>query len=489
MSGKLTKKNLMALILVSAMLTQSLCLASCSEGAEKESSSPTPQSSVSQESESEAEESESYVPDSLPEEDFGGAALLIASCNFYNKDLATYFTFEEMTGVPVDDELYKSRIANEDRFKAKITWTNLGDTSAMENAVKASATAKDGAYDMAIGADHGMINLGKDGIFRNLYDFDRFEFEKPWWTKNALESWTLAGKLYCASSYLSYCGLHWTRAVAVNKGWAEELNMPIPYDAVRDGTWTLDMLYTLTEDVTYDFDGNGKLNEKDKVGFTSGTQTWYCMQEAVDLPIYRHDADGTVYLDIDIDRTDKYVEIVNKLRDKSRYVASGDFGTDMFKEGNALFSYTQVGDIYDYIRISDIKYGILPTPKLDEQQENYINCCTDVPWAIISTVAGDREIFVSTMIEGMSSYNYNHVLPAYFETALKARAADAPDDAEMLQIISDTRTIGFAYGYSLEMNNIVDNIGNKGAASYYKSHQKVADKMLKKLVAKFEDMP
>ena len=323
-----------------------------------------------------------------------------------------------------------------------------------------------------------------------MYDLDEFNFEKPWWPNNAVESWTVAGKMFAASSYISYCGIHWTRAMTVNKDWAEELLMEIPYEAVREGKWTLDMLNTLTEDVSYDVDGNGKMNDKDKVGFTSGTQTWYCLQEGVDLPIYRRDDSGSIYLDLDVDRADKFLEIMRTLTQKDRYVSSGDFGVKMFENGNALFAYTQVGDAYDYYRISDVRYGFLPTPKLDEAQENYINCCTDVPWAIPKTVMGEQQHVVGTICEAMSAYNYNHVLPVYLEGALKSRAADSADDTEMLQIIADTRTIGFAYGYGLQINNILGDIldNGQGAASYFKSKEKVAEKALNKMISSFEDM-
>ena len=90
----------------------------------------------------------------------------------------------------------------------------------------------------------------------------------------------------------------------------------------------------------------------------------------------------------------------------------------------------------------------------------------------------------------MSCFNYNNVLPAYYETAIKARTADAPDDTEMLTIISDTRTISFSYTYQLTYNNIVSGCveSNSEVASYFKKNEKVAAKSLEKLVEKYENM-
>lgn len=486
-------KTLTSLLLAALLLAPSM-LTSCSDSAVNSDDTTADTSTVSAPSaESTSVETEAettIISDDLPDEDFGGYAFRILSCVFYNKELATYITNDELTGVPVDDALYNSKTNIEDRFKVGISWIETGNETAGLNTAKNAINAGDDAFDILIGHDGNTVGLGKSGLLRNMYDLDEFNFEKPWWPNNAVESWTVAGKMFAASSYISYCGIHWTRAMTVNKDWAEELQMEIPYEAVREGKWTLDMLNTLTEDVSYDVDGNGKINEKDKVGFTSGAQTWYCLQEGVDLPIYRRDESGNIYLDLDVDRADKFLEIMRTLTQKDRYVSSGDFGIKMFENGNALFAYTQVGDAYDYYRISDVRYGFLPTPKLDEAQENYINCCTDVPWAIPKTVMGEQQHVVGTICEAMSAYNYNHVLPVYLEGALKSRAADSADDTEMLQIIADTRTIGFAYGYGLQINNILGDIldNGQGAASYFKSKEKIAEKALNKMISNFEDM-
>lgn len=80
------------------------------------------------------------------------------------------------------------------------------------------------------------------------------------------------------------------------------------------------------------------------------------------------------------------------------------------------------------------------------------------------------------------------MLPAYFDVAMKSRAADSADDAEMLQIVADTRTISFGYSFGLPLNNILDKIGSQEAASFLKSSEKMATKVLEKLSQTFEEM-
>ena len=196
-------------------------------------------------------------------------------------------------------------------------------------------------------------------------------------------------------------------------------------------------------------------------------------------------------INFDVERWDTAVQKVRALKNSPDYTTgSAGFGEDVFNGGNIMVCYGQIGDAYDIYRECDFTYGFLPSPKFDELQENYINGCTDLPWAIPKTVSPEQSDIIGTIVEATSCYNYKHVLPAYFDVAMKNRTADSPDDAEMLQIIADTRRISFAFSYSMSMNNILDSLssGNQEVASYYRSQQKPAQKALEKLIKEFEEM-
>ena len=181
---------------------------------------------------------------------------------------------------------------------------------------------------------------------------------------------------------------------------------------------------------------------------------------------------------------------MNRLLNDGDYLEVGEFGVELFQKNKAMIAYTQVGDAYDYYRLSEVRYGFLPTPKLDEYQENYINCCTDMLWAMPRTLVGEEAERAAVIIEAFQCYNYNHMLPVYFEGALKARIADSPDDSEMMQIIADTRAISFAFTYNLSFQNVITDcvIYNVGPASYFKRNEKVAGSIINKLVDKFIEM-
>lgn len=482
------KKSVKLLSLLLAAVMMSSAFVACSEATSDETVGTAAEPSVTETEEIPVEDN--YIHDDLPEVKYDGYNFNVLSCYFYNRDSANLMMFDEMTGDPINDVLFEAKCNVEERFDVAVTWVNGGGTTDCSAAFRNSVNAQDHSFDLSIGHDTETTSLTKEGMTLNLFELEPFNTDKPWWPENTISGLRIGEKLYCASTYLTYLGLHWTRILTVNKETMENLNIEIPYDMVREGKWTLDALNTIIEGTSQDTNGNGTLEVSDNVAFTSGSQTWYCMQVGAGIPVYGRDENNYPTLAIDLERVEKYVSIMDRLINGGDYLASGEFGIDLFRSGKAMIAYTQVGDAYDYYRLSEVRYGFLPTPKLDEMQENYINCCTDMLWAMPKTLVDESADRAATIIEAFQCYNYNKVLPVYFEGALKARIADSPDDAEMMQIIADTRAISFAFTYNLFFQNIVNDCvySNVGPASYFKRGEKVAGSVLNKLVEKFIEM-
>lgn len=473
------KKRMSSLFLLFAVLFTSMAISCSSPESTPADTKPVSDTTVS-------EEESSELSDNLPErDDFGGYEFNIYSCIFFSRELAEYITYEELTGDPVNDQLYNSKIAVEDRFNCKISIIKGGsDTGVHMSQVKAAINAGDRGFDLSIGHDNETVNASMQGYFCNLNNVEQFDFSKPWWPDNTVENLSLLGKLYVGSTYISYCGLHWTRALVVNKDEFENRGIEIPYEQVKAGTWYLDDMLALVQDVYDDLNGNGKADAKDFYGFATGDQTWYCMQESLGIRVVSKDASvGGLGLDVDFEKASTYLEKIKYLmKDSGCAVQEGAFAVETFRKGLALVAYTQIGDAYDTFRASEVSYGFLPAPKFDKNQQDYISTCTDVPWAIPTTSMPDIDK-VGTIIEAMSAYNYKNVIPAYFEVALMKKLADAPEDAEMLDIIQRTRTIGFAYAFSLPFRNLVGDVlnGSTEFSSYYAKNEKSAMKSVQKI--------
>lgn len=489
-------KRKLSLVLALIMLLSSL--ASCASGKESDgddkSAGQDGANSAGGSSQSESDETETeteeVIDDGLGNPDLGGYDFRIFSVYWGDDDGAHRMIYDEVTGNAVNDELNKAKNYIENRFRVKLNVVSGGDAGQTKDATANAIKAGSPDFDITVGHDSSTFALAQEGLFRDMKSVEQFDFSKPWWPDGTVENLSIANRLYCASNYMSYLGLHWTRAVMVNKDLAADLNLDVPYDKVREGKWTLDEMISMATGVSQDLDGNGTIDTNDRIGFTTGTETSYCFQLSLGINPYPKDENGISYLDIDVDKLDTFLTKWRAfMKTPDYYYGTGaGFGEDVFNNANTLLVFGQIGDAYDIYRNVDMRYGFLPSPKYDEAQESYVNCCTDLPWAIPKTAVGDQLTVIGTVCEALSAYNYKNVLPVYFDVAMKSRTADSPDDAEMLQLIADTRTISFAHAYGLKFARILSDIGSSSqeAASYVQSNQKVAKKTLEKLIASVE---
>lgn len=481
------------LLLLSALMILS-AFSSCGESRENADPQSAPDVTASAandpvpgETAPEEETEPPYLDDGLGDPDLGGYEFRILSCFFNDNDTWRYVLSDEMTGTPLNDQLYDTKEYLENRFNIKFTMIEPGDDAVAANTFMQSVSSGDDSFDMHIGKDWRTCDLGIKGLACNLFDIDQFRFDMPWWPEETVRQLSVGKDLRAASNYASYCGIHWTRVTVFNKDLLADMQIEAPYDTVREGRWTIDELTGLTSGLSVDVNGNGKRDKGDTVALIGYGHTYYCLQEAAGVTAYGKDENNIPFLDLDVERIDGYVQKMRALLGGDDYLEAGE--TD-FVNGQAVFAFTEIRDAYNVYRDSDVRYGFLPQPKYDEAQEKYISCCTDCPWALPKTLTPERETIVGTVIEAMSCRNYNYMLPVYLESTLKSRLADEPDDAEMLGLIADNRTISFAYTFNkLTFNNIISDcvFSNMEVASYLQKSQKLANKALDKIIDAFSE--
>ncbi|MBQ3860646.1 MAG: hypothetical protein II779_08960 [Clostridia bacterium] len=433
------------------------------------------------EPETEAAAENPILEDGLGDLDLGGYDFRILSCFYNDLDTWRYLLCDELTGIPLNDQLYETKLYLEDRFNIHFSMIEPGNDEVAMNAFMASVTSGDDAFDMHVGKNWRTCQLGTKGYCYNMYEIDEFDFEKPWWPKETVNQLTIGKKMFAASNYASYCGIHWTRVMVANKDLLAARQMEVPYETVREGKWTLDELYTMTNGMSEDTNGDGTIGEGDVVALLGYDQAYYCLQESADCSVYRRDEEHIPYLDLDVDRISGYVDKMRKLMTGSDYRQGS---TAEFANNTAVFAFCEIRDAYNIYRGSDVRYGFLPPPKYDEAQDRYISCCTDTVWALPRTLPASRESSTGTILEALSCHNYNYMLPVYLESTLKSRLADNPDDAEMLQIIVDSRTIAFAFAMKLTYDNFIKDVvfNNQEVASYLQKSAKLAQKTLEGVV-------
>ncbi len=482
------KYRITAILLALTLLL--LLLVSC---AQDQTETPAPAADLTAaEPAAEPEETEAdaaYTPDDLGEADFGGASYVIAGLS---NRTTTAVTSSEVNGEVINDAQYNAARTVEDRFNVAISYEDLAnDDGAMTNAIKGIVASGEENYAVTFGVDTGQISLALSGTYHNLKAVPEFNFDQPWWIAST-DTIGVGNKSYVASSYLSYYCLYYMRLFVINKDMAADLGIEVPYQKVYEGNWYLDDVVAMTEIGTADLDGDGKMGANDRYGLSY--EVFYTLQNSLGVAVISKDADNMPVISFDVDRASLYLQKMEKIVDNYG-IYQTNYGAHVFADGLSLLCYCNLREVCNIIRDTDLNYGFLPAPKLDELQQDFMTVATDVYWGIPASCVSGMPM-IGTVTEALSCQHFNYVRPAFFETTMKTKLSGTEDDTKMLDLIASRLSIDFGYAYNANLSGVssIDDLVRDGVrsdtvASTYQRLQKSMNKALEKIISKYEELP
>ena len=429
------------------------------------------------------------IPDNLPEITFNNYNFRIYTAPAYADKNNAFVVQEEEIGEVINDAIYRANQNVEERFDVTIRAVAIDNVeSVMEKCVKSG----DDAFDIGFGMDTAMGAGTLKGLYVNLYKVPNLDFSKPWWPKYTVDSLTFDGQMYMWSNSISILGMDWTRVLFINKGLTQELGLSLPYQDVFNNTWTFDKMLDMCKNTYADLNGNGEKDKNDRYGYACGG-AFYCGIEPFGIEPLKKDGD-TLTIDINNERTVKMVELMYELIHGSpeTYYNKSDFtqAIDMFGDNRVLFLFGELGRARSKFRATEIDYGILPYPMLDSEQGQYYSGCTDRLFVIPET-AKDLER-TGTIVEAMSAEGYKRVAPAYNEIAMKNKYLSDDESSKILDLVYDTRVLGFSFAYSIKFGNMLTHLlcdqATSDFASYYEKNIASVEKAVQNIENKFAAM-
>jgi hypothetical protein len=162
---------------------------------------------------------------------------------------------------------------------------------------------------------------------------------------------------------------------------------------------------------------------------------------------------------------------------------------DMFKAGQALLYFHSLSKI-DTLRDMEIDFGVLPYPKLDENQDKY-SSFIDLhnPFMGVPKTVSNLER-TGAIIEDLSYLSSKYLVPAYYDTTLKTKFARDEESIEMLDIIRDGIVFDFGCVYDVSTAFIFQNQINANKREYVSAIEKAmnaAQRNLDKIIQAYED--
>lgn len=462
------------------VLLSGLLLFSC----QADTVSPEAQTSQPDAVDSEKSETTEILSDELGEYDFEGRSFNIVTCADY---FFSPYDVEEETGELLDDAAYNRNRTVEERFNSDIVYTMLGGSAGESaDAIMTSVLAGDDEY--SLGIVHPYIGLA--GLISNAYvldwnDIPNVDLDKPWWNKSCNDVLSIDGLLPCASSDFVYFN---SGCIYFNKEMAEQFQIEDPYALVYDGKWTWDKLSEIALSVSEDLNGDGSYDENDQYGYSIiNHHRMIPVTYSMGISPSSKNEDG--YIVLDNLGSEKMNSIVNKyykllFENTGTYLYDPSKNPDeleLFRSGQVLFLHYVTQNIAA-LRDLDWDFGILPQPKYDESQEEYYSLAQSNVMVVPVTVA-DAE-FVGTIIEALSAYSYQYVMPALYETTFNNKYLRDEDSVAMFDIIKNSLVYDPLWNYNASGNTVYflsTLMGKRSTdtASYYAANHEAAEASLR----------
>jgi len=374
--------------------------------------------------------------------------------------------------------------------------------------------------------DLGVTRLSAEGLFHDATYGKYFNFDEKYWYDGLMESaslnvntrFMLAGDYFMDVTRHSHCLL-------MNKDYYTQLggDPESIYTLVDNGGWTLDAMISiinggkdsynyLTGETGYSYDatyidsqGNHKRDTRDQWGiamsgwwgtiipFLTTSDPGYITRNENGYPVITSNNERTVSLAEKLTtlyHTDNTAMMVHK---------DNDTAIESFVEGRILFlTYQRLGSLESNIFSSaELNMAILPYPKLDDLQPDYISTIHDTTEVgyIPSSVSFEGLEFVSAVVEYLSQMTSEIVMPKYYESTLKVRYSKNPDNARMIQLIHDHYGNAFPLVWDLGDQNIFTSgvyqsvyNNSTAVASHYRSFESSALSDLEEYISDYEDI-
>ena len=301
-------------------------------------------------------------------------------------------------------------------------------------------------YDMVVmGLNTGILG-GYIDIYKNIMKMDYVEPTHEWWVQDTIDHAAINDQLYfltgdaCITTY-TYIG-----TVFANLEVSENFNLDVDfYELVKSGKWTLEQFITLFKQVGVDNNNDGKYDYgSETFGWCNFNVGIRVMWSAADVNLIERQADGT-FAPVETlnDRTLKFIELMkNAYADPHQTTLHPDAKKqnviDAFVGDRVLF-VTWMLMMTENFKAANMEspFAILPMPKYDEQQKDYITTSAAGYNAIFFPVSIDNVNMSAQAAEYMGWYGQTIVVPEYYDQTLKYRQNDVEANIEMLDLIRD----------------------------------------------------
>ena len=355
---------------------------------------------------------------------------------------------EGLTSDGINDAAYRRNMEMEEKFNCTITITeNLEYGFNGYNEVMRTVSAGDDVYTLTLFRVQQYNTLCLSNSFFEISDIPHIDLSKPWWDSGYAEAAGVVGRQYGVVSDITMNSYLLTGSVYFNKDMINDYSLESPYKLVHEGEWTWDTMFTMAETAAEDLNGDEEYTNEDRYGITYINDSPEVLLAAAGVTFAELDKDGIPQVTLDSTlNMDKIMYLFELLQDTTvsynchkRSAKPAEDEAGMLLRGNTLFC---LGGLYyaPEMRAMDQDFGIIPYPKYDEAQEDYLipSIPIALSYASVPTSNTDMEN-TGIFMEYYAYLGRRDIMPELYEKLLLGRVARDEESAAMLDIIFNNR--------------------------------------------------
>ena len=441
------KKQLTALILA-ALLTGS-AFVSC--GGSETETMPAEQNTARTET---PPTPETDYLETLPQTGYAGETFTIIG-----EDTAQRPNFDqgESTGDAFNDVLFHRRILVENLYDIVIEQKSMPDRGSSNNEVQRSVLADESVYDLVSNPFiQGSAVLMVNNLLRDMKTLPTVDFGNDWWAQNVVEHFMVNDRMYLTTGTLSPSYFLSATAVLYNTELAAQYQLGDLPALVQEGGWTLDAMQSMMQTSTHDLNGDGVIDEKnDLIGAITTSESGRALFVAAGGTLIEKQG-NTYVLDMasarNVDIMDTLHGIFADALDSAYWVADSITSgkNDVFEQNHSMFTVTTLMFVSAELRDMEMDYGILPLPKWDTAQENYITPGNPFcPCAICVPKTCSNPELTGLVLETLAYLGHRDVQPVMYDTVLKGKVARDQSSAAIMEIIYADVSFDFNSAFDL----------------------------------------
>lgn len=318
--------------------------------------------------------------------------------------------------------------------------------------------------------------------------------DEEWWDSSVIDSLSVKGRTFFALGDINTVDDDATWCILFNKDLQKRYSsLPNFYDQVTAGNWTVENMKRWAKSAVVDSNSDSSkwwdVNDPYQYGIYMQDECATVLLQSSGISLFDERKNGMRTSKLNTVEMSDAITAINSLMlensDSAKWALNLNnyeqtYGADDFWQkiarggfmaNKSLFFFCHCGSI-NLIRDMEKEFGILPIPKLSEEQEDYGNTiqysnatCYVIPY---NTPDADFSAFMLEAMGFYSSRTYskdNCLKTAYYETTLKRKATRDDESWDMLDLVFQNRKFDIACAMDTEgINSMVVNAATNDVA-------------------------